>query len=269
MRLANETAFITGGGSGIGRAIALRSAREGAAVTIFDRHAEAADSVVKEIGQIGAQAAALAGDVTDLAALQHAVAMTSERFGPVSVLVANAAVSRGDDVLTIDEETWDRTVDIVLKGVFFSAKAVLPGMIAAGRGAIVTISSVNGQTGIGEEPYSAAKAGVINLTQNLATRHGRDGIRANCIAPGTVQTPIWQPRVDQDPEVFDRIARWYPLGRVGQPEDIANAALFLASDEASWVSGAVLNVDGGLMAGIPRFGSELRESDNPPGLKHD
>src|SRR5690606_37407143 len=103
------------------------------------------------------------------------------------ILVANAAISQGDNILTIDEATWDLTVDIVLKGVFFSAKEVLPGMIDAGRGAIVTISSVNGQTGIGEEPYSAAKAGVINLTKNLATRYGGQGIRANCIAPGTVQ----------------------------------------------------------------------------------
>jgi NAD(P)-dependent dehydrogenase (short-subunit alcohol dehydrogenase family) len=197
------------------------------------------------------------GDVTDLAALETAVAAAAERLGSVTTLVANAAISQGDDPLTIDEATWDRTVSIVLKGVFLSAKAVLPGMVAAGRGAIVTISSVNGQTGIGEEPYSAAKAGVINFTQNLATRYGANGIRANCIAPGTIQTPIWQPRVDRDPDVFDRIARWYPLGRVGQPEDIANAALFLASDEAAWITGAVLNVDGGLMAGIPHFGGEL------------
>ena len=156
-------------------------------------------------------------------------------------------------------DTGDTETDIVLKGVFFSAKAVMPGMIEAGRGAIVTVSSVNGQAGIGEEPYSAAKAGVINLTKNLATRYGSKGIRANCIAPGTVQTPIWQARVDRDPNVFDRIAQWYPLGRVGQPEDIANAALFLASDEASWVTGTVLNVDGGLMAGIPHFGTELTD----------
>src|SRR5699024_3008150 len=117
-----------------------------------------------------------------------------------------------------------------LKGVFFSAKAVLPDMLEAGRGAIVTISSVNGQAGIGEEPYSAAKAGVINFTKNLATRYGPQGIRANCIAPGTIRTPIWQSRLDRDPDAFERIAKWYPLGRVGEAEDIANAALFLASD---------------------------------------
>jgi NAD(P)-dependent dehydrogenase (short-subunit alcohol dehydrogenase family) len=257
MRLEHHVAFITGGGSGIGRATALRFAAEGAAVAVFDRHEEAAASVAAEIADAGGAALAVPGDVTDLAALETAVAAAAERLGSVTTLVANAAISQGDDPLTIDEATWDRTVSIVLKGVFLSAKAVLPGMVAAGRGAIVTISSVNGQTGIGEEPYSAAKAGVINFTQNLATRYGANGIRANCIAPGTIQTPIWQPRVDRDPDVFDRIARWYPLGRVGQPEDIANAALFLASDEAAWITGAVLNVDGGLMAGIPHFGGEL------------
>lgn len=261
MRLDNHVALITGGGSGIGRATALRFGAEGAAIAIFDRHEDAAQSVADEIATSGGQAIAVAGDVTSLSALERAVAITTSDLGPVSTLVANAAISQGDDILTIDEETWDRTVDIVLKGVFFSAKAVLPGMLEAGRGSIVTISSVNGQTGIGEEPYSAAKAGVINLTRNLATRYGAKGIRANCIAPGTVETPIWQSRVDRDPTVFDRIARWYPLGRVGKPEDIANAALFLASDEASWISGAVLNVDGGLMAGIPYFGGEL--GDNP------
>ena len=259
MRLESHVALITGGGSGIGRATAIRFAVEGAAVAVFDRHEEAATTVANEIAVLGGRAIAVAGDVTDLASLENAVSRASDELGPVTILIANAAISQGDDLLTIDEETWDRTVDIVLKCVFFSAKAVLPGMLEAGRGAIVTISSVNGQTGIGEEPYSAAKAGVINLTKNLATRYGPRGIRANCIAPGTVQTPIWQARVDRDPHVFERIARWYPLGRVGQPEDIASAALFLASDEAAWVSGAVLNVDGGLMAGIPRFGTELSD----------
>ncbi len=257
MRLESHVALITGGGSGIGRATALRFAAEGAAVAVFDRHADAAETVASEIGDAGGRAIAVAGDVTDLAALEDAAIQTTDRLGPASILVANAAVSEGNDPLTIDEATWDRTVDIVLKGVFLSAKAVLPGMLAAGRGAIVTISSVNGQAGIGEEPYSAAKAGVINLTKNLATRYGGEGIRANCIAPGTIRTPIWQPRLDRDPGAFDRIAKWYPLGRVGEAEDIANAALFLASDEAAWITGAVLNVDGGLMAGIPHFGQEL------------
>jgi meso-butanediol dehydrogenase / (S,S)-butanediol dehydrogenase / diacetyl reductase len=259
VRLEHHVALITGGGSGIGRATGLRFAQEGASIAIFDRHASAAERVAAEITAAGGRAIACTGDVTNLAEQERAVTDTHNQLGPVSVLVANAAISEGDDPLAIDEATWDRTVNIVLKGVFFSARAVLPGMLEAGRGAIVTVSSVNAQTGIGEEPYSAAKAGVINLTKNLATRYGPSGIRANCIAPGTVQTPIWNARVERDPEVFERIGRWYPLGRVGQPEDVANAVLFLASDEAAWITGTVLNVDGGLMAGIPRFGSELTD----------
>lgn len=262
MRMNDEVALVTGGGSGIGRAIALRFALEGASVVVFDRHPEASQAVAAEIAGEGGKSLAVAGDVTDFGVLQHGVDAAASSFGPISSLVANAAISEGDDILAIDEDTWDRNIDVVLKGVFLSAKAVLPRMIDARHGSIITISSVNGQTGIGEEPYSAAKAGVINLTKNLATRYGPHGIRANCIAPGTVQTPIWQPRVDAEPDVFNRIGRWYPLGRVGQPEDIANAALFLASSEASWISGAVLNVDGGLMAGIPNFGTVLNENDS-------
>ncbi|MCB0183826.1 MAG: SDR family oxidoreductase, partial [Caldilineaceae bacterium] len=129
------------------------------------------------------------------------------------------------------------------------SKAVLPAMIEARRGAIVNIASVNGLTGLGEEGYSAAKAGVINLTQNMAIKYGRHNVRANVICPGTVQTPIWHERLKSDPAIFDKLAQWYPLGRVGQPEDIAKAALYLASDDAAWVTGTVLTVDGGLMAG--------------------
>lgn len=257
MRLEGHVALITGGGSGIGRATAHRFAAEGAAVAVFDRNADAAEAVAGEVEADGGRARATTGDVTDLAALERAVSAAAEALGPVSLLVASAAISDGDDPLVIDETTWDRTVGIVLKGVFFATRAVLPGMLAAGRGAIVTISSVNGQAGIGEEPYSAAKAGVINYTQNLATRYGPRGIRANCVVPGTVRTPIWTPRVEREPDVFERLGQWYPLRRVGEPEDIANAALFLASDEAAWITGAVLNVDGGLMAGLPRFGEEL------------
>jgi meso-butanediol dehydrogenase / (S,S)-butanediol dehydrogenase / diacetyl reductase len=133
----------------------------------------------------------------------------------------------------------------------------VPGMIERRRGVIINIASVNGLTGLGEEPYSAAKAGLLNLTQNMAIKYGQYNVRANAICPGTVRTPIWQERVEQDPEIFERLAAWYPLGRVGEPEDIAKAALFLASDDAAWITGAILNVDGGLMAGSYRMSQAL------------
>jgi NAD(P)-dependent dehydrogenase (short-subunit alcohol dehydrogenase family) len=157
----------------------------------------------------------------------------------------------------MDEPTWDLNVDVVLKGAFFCAQAALPGMLERRRGVILNVASVNGLTGIGEEAYSAAKAGMVNLTQNLAVRYGNRGVRVVCIAPGTIRTPIWDERVARDPQVFDKLAAWYPLGRVGEPEDVASAALFLCSDEASWITGVTLPVDGGLLAGIYRMSDAL------------
>jgi NAD(P)-dependent dehydrogenase (short-subunit alcohol dehydrogenase family) len=131
-------------------------------------------------------------------------------------------------------------------------------MIERKGGVIINITSVNGMFAVGEEAYSAAKAGMINLTKNMALKYGQDNVRVNTIAPGTIQTPIWGERLKKDPTAFDKIARWYPLGRVGQPEDIANAALFLASDEASWITGINLPVDGGLTAGPYGFTRSLQ-----------
>jgi len=249
VRLQNRVAIVTGGGSGIGQAIAQRFATEGANVIVADRIVARAAAVVAEIEAAGGTALATPVEVTDAQSVGQMAQWAMESYGGIDILVNNAAISRGDDILTFDEETWDLNLDVVLKGVFLCAKAALPTMIAAKRGAIVNIASVNGLTGLGEEGYSAAKAGVINLTQNMAIKYGQHNIRANVICPGTVQTPIWNERLKSEPEIFDKLARWYPLGRVGQPEDIASAALYLASDDASWVTGTVLTVDGGLMAG--------------------
>jgi NAD(P)-dependent dehydrogenase (short-subunit alcohol dehydrogenase family) len=134
-------------------------------------------------------------------------------------------------------------------------------MLEQGRGAIVNIASVNGMTGLGEEAYSAAKAGVINLTQNLAVRYGSRGVRANVVSPGTIRTPIWSARVAQQPDIFERLQSWYPLGRVGEPADVAGVVVFLLSDEAAFVNGAVLTVDGGLLAGSYRMSRALQAED--------
>lgn len=249
MRLQNRVALITGGGSGIGQAIAHCFAAEGASIVVADRYIDRATAVAGEIEAAGGVAIATLVEVTDRQLVEKMAQSTVARFGRIDILVNSAVVAKGDDILTIDEETWDMNVDVALKGVYLCCKAVLPTMIAAHRGAIVNIASVNGLTGLGEEPYSAAKAGVINLTQNMAIKYGQHNVRANVICPGTVQTPIWHERLKSDPQIFDKLAKWYPLGRVGQPEDIAKAALYLASDDASWVTGAVLPVDGGLMAG--------------------
>jgi NAD(P)-dependent dehydrogenase (short-subunit alcohol dehydrogenase family) len=253
MRLAGRIAVVTGGGSGIGRAISLRYAAEGAAVVAADLILERAEETAKLITEAGGRAIGVEADVASEQAVIAMADRAKEAFGTVDILVNNAGLSRGADIRTIDEETWDLNFNVVLKGAFFCSKAVLPGMVEKGGGVILNIVSVNGLTGIGEEPYSAAKAGLINLTENMAVRHGPEGVRVNAIAPGTIKTPIWNSTVEKDPEVFDRIAQLYPLRRVGTSEDIASAALFLASDDAAWITGATLVVDGGLLAGTDAF----------------
>lgn len=253
MGLQDQVAVITGGGSGIGQAIAYRFAKEGAAIVAADLILERAEATAKTIEAAGGRAIAVAADVANEANVIAMVAKAVEVFGKVDILVNNAGLSRGDDVTTISEETWDLNLNIVLKGPFLCSKAVLPAMLERGSGTIINIASVNGLSGIGEEPYSAAKAGLINLTQNMAVRHGPQGVRVNAIAPGTIETPIWNATVEKDPDVFKRLAKIYPLRRVGTPEDIANAAYFLVSDQASWITGTTLVVDGGLMAGSDAF----------------
>ena len=251
MQFADRTVIVTGGASGIGQAMAMRFAAERAAVVIADRNGGGAMEVARKITAAGGKAMATQTDVSVSSDVQEMVARATKSFGAIDVLVNNAAAAGGDNVASMDEATWDRDLAVCLKSVFLCCRYVLPAMIDRKRGVILNIASVNALGYFGNEAYSAAKAGVINLTESLAARYGRFGIRANAIAPGSIRTPIWQHRVDQDPDVLKRLEKWYPLGRIGEPEDVANAALFLASDAAAWISGVVLRVDGGLMAGNP------------------
>ena len=243
--------------------MAGRFAAEGARVVVADRLGDAAEAVA---GEIGSRAIATTTDVTVSADVDAMVAAAEDAFGRVDVLVNNAAVCEGDDILRIDEATWDADVAGVLKSAFLCSKRVLPGMIDRGGGVIVNIASVNGLGYFGNEAYSAAKAGMINLAQSIAARYGSKGIRANVVAPGSIRTPIWNERVEKEPQVFETLVKWYPLGRIGEPVDVAAAALFLASDEAAWISGTILRVDGGLMSGYPLMAEELLvESRNAEG----
>ena len=253
MRLSDTTAIVTGGGSGIGRAIAHRFAAEGAGVVVADLVAERAEAVAGELDR----AHAVHADVTSADDVERLVRQATDALGRVDVLVNNAGFGDADDLLEIDEEAWDREVAINLKAAFLCSRAVLPGMIERGSGVIVNIASVNGMAFFANEAYSAAKAGMINLTRSMAVRYGRHGIRANAIAPGTIRTPLWQERIEKEPAIFERLVRWYPLGRVGEPDDVARAAVFLASDDAAWITGEVLRVDGGLLAGNARMAREL------------
>ncbi len=230
---------VTGAGSGIGRAIAGRFGAEGARVIVADIDAASAERAAGEIA--GARAAAV--DVTDRGGVR--ALLVGE---PVDVLVNNAGGSTDVPLDDLGEDQWDRDVDLCLKGTFLCTQAVLPAMRRRG-GAIVNVASVNALADFGNEAYSAAKAGILALTRSVAVRYGPDGVRCNAVAPGTVRTASWDERERTDPGRLDRLGGWYPLGRVGAPDDIASAVLFLASDEAAWITGATLPVDGGLMAG--------------------
>jgi len=253
-RFDGASVLVTGGGSGIGRAICRRFASDGASVLVADIVGERGEEVAELIG-----GAAVQGDVTVAADVARMVAAV----GRVDVLVNNAGGGMADDVLEIDEEAWDQDIALNLKSAFLCSRAVLPGMIERGGGVIVNIASVNGLAFFANEPYSAAKAGLISLTRSMATRYGRQGIRAVAIAPATIRTPLWQERVDKEPAIFERLMRWYPLRRVGEPEDVAAAAAFLASDDASWITGEVLRVDGGLLAGNAQMARELVANFSP------
>jgi meso-butanediol dehydrogenase / (S,S)-butanediol dehydrogenase / diacetyl reductase len=248
---------VTGAGSGIGRVMAKRFAAEGAAVVAVDIVAERAEDVAQEIASAGGEAIGTHADVSVAVDVAATRARAEEAFQRIDVLVNNAAVEGGDDILDMDEAVWDRDLAVCLKSVFLCSKEVLPGMIERRSGVIVNISSVNGLAYFANDAYSAAKAGVISLTKSIAVRYGRHGIRCVAIAPGTIRTPIWQQRHDKEPEVFERLTRWYPLRRVGEPEDVASTALFLASDEASWITGTVVTVDGGLLGGNEQMAREL------------
>ena len=257
MRLDGKTALVTGAGSGIGQAIAIRFAAEGSRVAVAGRTRASVADTVATIRAAGGEAIPVEADVAEADQVAAMVAEALAGLARIDILVNNAGKAIGDDVVAIEPDAWAAELGLVLGSAFMVAREVLPGMLERGCGVIVNIASVNGLTGLGQEPYSAAKAGMINLTQNLAVKYGRFGVRANTVAPATIRTPIWNERLAERPSVFEELARWYPLGRVGEPEEVANAALFLASAEASWITGVTLPVDGGLLAGSYRMNVDL------------
>jgi len=258
-RLQDKVAFVTGAASGIGAASALRFAQEGASIVGFDLK-EAFDGDWAEAAKTAPGHLFTTGDVRDPGALEAAVAAATERFGRIDVLMNSAGVGGGGPIHLIELEEWDRVVDINLRGTFLASRFVLPGMLEQGSGSIINVASVEGIEGFeGGSAYNASKGAVMLLTRNMAIDYARKGIRVNTICPGFIDTPLLQSTF-QMPGLeaqADRIRDAHQLGRFGKPVEIANAALFLASEEASFVTGHALVVDGGYTAGH-RFGlSEL------------
>ncbi len=249
MRLANKIAIITGAGSGMGRAAALLFAREGAKVAVADVDPKAGEDVVAEIQKAGGDALFVPVNVADEAQVQHMVAATVERFGAVHILYNNAGIMPADDgaVTDISEQTWDKVLDVNLKSAFFCCKYAIPEMIKAGGGSIINTASFVALLGctVPQDAYTASKGGMISLTKSLAVQYAKQGIRANAICPGPIETPLLRKLWTSEEERSKRLNR-IPLGRFGAPEDIVYLALYLASDEASWTTGAAMVVDGGI-----------------------
>ncbi|MEU7259985.1 SDR family NAD(P)-dependent oxidoreductase [Streptomyces rimosus] len=267
-RFDGYSVLITGAGRGIGEATARRLATEGARVLVTDLdgdRAEQAAARIRESAPVrdsGGTAEALACDVADRAAVEAAVAHAAHRFGGLDVLVNNACRCRPDPPRFEDygDDNWAGDLDITLGGAFRCARAALPHLAAAGgRGAIVSVGSVNGEQDFGNHAYSAAKAGLASLTRTLAGEAAARGVRVNLVAPGTVDTPNWADR----PDALKRAASAYPLGRVGRPDDIAAAVAFLASTDAAWITGITLPVDGGILTGNATMREALRGGPAP------
>lgn len=245
-RFESYGVLVTGAGQGIGEATARRFASEGASVLVTDVEAARAERVAAAIADEGGTALARGCDVTDRTAVETAVGHAVERFGSLDVLVNNAYACHPDPAAFEEHEDgpWYRDFEVSLHGAFRCARAALPHLAAAGgRGAIVSVGSVNAERHFGNHAYSSAKAALTSLTRTLAVECAPRGVRVNLVEPGTVATRVWEDKRD----VVDRVTAYYPLGRVGAPDDIASAVAFLASADASWITGVTLPVDGGLL----------------------
>ena len=258
-RLDNKVAVITGAASGMGRATAIRFAGEGAAVVVADLNQDGGESVVRECRENGGRAVFQRADVAAEPDVQALIARAVSEFGRLDITFNNAGFVGALGALEqLGVDAWDRTHAVLLRGVFLGIKHSIPEMRKGGGGSIISTASIAGMRGgFGPTPYSAAKAGVINLTYCAALELGKDRIRVNCICPGGINTPIGGPTGSFGEEF---LARAQPIPRAGQPDDIANMALFLASDESQFVSGAAMVVDGAFMARAAGFGSSSGEA---------
>ncbi|RJP66364.1 MAG: SDR family oxidoreductase [Candidatus Abyssobacteria bacterium SURF_17] len=252
MKLKDKISVVTGGASGIGRAIALAFAQEGARVIVADIDTDGGKETVEMIKKLKKSAFFVEADVAESASVKNLAEKTIERYGCIDIMVNNAGIEVFQRLAETDEAMWDRVIAVNLRGVFLGTKYAVPHMLKNGGGAVINMASVAGIMGAGGlAAYNASKGGVVLLTRNTAMDYGRKGIRANCICPGFIATPMVtsimaMPGADA---VKGQVIGLCPAGRLGKPEEVARCAVFLASDDASFVNGHALVVDGGMSAG--------------------
>ena len=256
MIFSGKVVAITGAAGGIGQALCRYFTAEGAAIAALDKSEDVA-AIAAEAARETRRVIPYILDVGDPEKVKTTFAAIAQDFGAVDILVNNAGFSQHPIFAKTNPASWQHEVNGNLNGAYYCAHAVLPGMQAKGSGSIIAIGSVNGLSALGDPAYSAAKAGMISLTRSLAVEYGRYGIRANAVLPGTVRTPLWKRRAANELEVLGRLVRWYPLGRIVEPEDVARTVGFLASDQASAITGVALPVDCGLTAGNIVMAREL------------
>ena len=247
MRLKNKVALVTGGGTGIGRAIALEFAKEGARVAITGRRKDTLSKTVNEIIKKGGKALGIPGDVSNIADVDKIVTETVKKFGRLDILVNCAGILISADLAHHTEKIWDDTIDINLKGSFLTTQRAVPEMLKQGKGKVIHIASIAGQIGFpNSTAYCASKGGIMGMTKAMAMELAPKKINVNCIAPGDVATPLNEHLLSKPKYLKSRVDNT-PYGRVGQVQDIAPGAVYLASDESDFANGITLTIDGGLI----------------------
>lgn len=243
-----RTALVTGGGAGMGKATSLRLARDGRAVAVLDRDGDAAQAVADEITAGGGNAVAVTADIANRNEIEAALSLARAKLGPVTILVNNAGVESFTAFEDIGEDLWDRLMSVNLKGTYHVTQLVLPDMVAAEWGRIVNLSALGAQAGAPNMVhYTATKGGVIAMTRSLAIELGSKGITVNSVSPGFIDTPMARRAIDGNlfPVPWEQIVATYPIPRIGQAEDVAAACAFFASDDAGYITGQLLGVNGG------------------------
>jgi NAD(P)-dependent dehydrogenase (short-subunit alcohol dehydrogenase family) len=262
MRMEGKVAVVTGGATGIGHATARKLCEVGASVAILDRNAKAAQETVEALRKAGYAASFHPCDVTVESDVKTAMGAAVQHYGALHILVSNAGIQSYGDVVTTSPRLWDETMDVHIKGCFHATKYAIPAMLASGGGAIVIVASVQSFTAINNSvAYVAAKHALLGIARSIALDFASRNIRANCVCPGAIDTPMLRHTADMtsSPEkMLDTLGRMHALGRIGRPEEVANAIAFLASDDASFITGTSLIVDGGLL--VPTGGMGFQES---------